>query len=331
MNLSKPRVFIGSSRELMNYVDAIQGRLSYHAEVTPWHAGVFKTQYYPMEDLGKQLDNNDFAVFVFGPDDIIFTRGKKYFITRDNTLFEMGLFWGKLRRERVFFLVPSEVPNVDGQEVSQYHLASDLTGLTVLEYEANRTDGNLHAAVNTACSEINNFILQLKHFEHPEKTIPVLRSVLTFFSGFSNNIITRQDGHFEPLVDAIRNAYNANCIGFSVRGAALWQGDSNEIKQVAGNVGRNRAYPIGINKKAKTGQPRVLVVDSYLNSRVEFIEMGRGVVKEYLLCYPLSKDHVISIHINGHTSIESKHLEVLYSSNEALIGTINTMFGGEWS
>ncbi|MEH7454793.1 TIR domain-containing protein [Gottfriedia acidiceleris] len=63
---------------------------------------------YTMDDLEKQLDTNDFAVFIFTPDDIIEVRNEKYLATRDNTMFEMGLFWGRLKRGRVFYIMPNE-------------------------------------------------------------------------------------------------------------------------------------------------------------------------------------------------------------------------------
>ena len=67
--MRKPRVFIGSAREAIPYVNGIHSQLSYIAEVTPWSAGAFQSNNYPMEDLESQVDSNDFAVFVFSPDD----------------------------------------------------------------------------------------------------------------------------------------------------------------------------------------------------------------------------------------------------------------------
>ncbi|GAA0337569.1 hypothetical protein GCM10008967_29790 [Bacillus carboniphilus] len=147
----KPKLFIGSARESIEYVDAIHEQLHYVAEVTPWSAGTFAALEYTMESLERQLDMNDFAVFVFSPDDVVNTRGNITFKTRDNTIFEMGLFWGRLRRGRVFYIIPDLIPNQEG--VEGYRLPSDLDGLTVLKYEI-RTDQNFEAAVNRACRAI---------------------------------------------------------------------------------------------------------------------------------------------------------------------------------
>ena len=53
--------------------------------------------------LLKELDQSDYGVFVFAPTDIAVIRGSQADVVRDNVLFEMGLFTGKLGSERCFF------------------------------------------------------------------------------------------------------------------------------------------------------------------------------------------------------------------------------------
>ncbi|GGD87086.1 nucleotide-binding protein [Paenibacillus nasutitermitis] len=337
MNL-KPKVFIGSSREAIAYVEAIHERLSYTAEVTPWHAGVFQGNDYPMEALERQLDSNDFAVFVLSPDDVVRMRGKTYFAARDNTMFEMGLFWGKLRRGRVFFVIPDQVPAArDGEVVDDYRLASDLDGLTVLKYEAGRTDSNRIAALSQACSFMLGRMNELGIFPSPEKALEtarqelaMFRSVVHFYRDFNKGILGR-NGHENQLIDAVRNAFEAGCIHYKVKGAALWAASSDEIRQTAGNVGKDRIYSIQANNKLGAGEPRKLVVDAYLNSKIEFIQIGQDIVNEYLLCYPISNTHVISIHITGHSPVGPKEFEELFERNQGLMGMIHHLFGGDWA
>ncbi|WP_313637865.1 TIR domain-containing protein [Paenibacillus sp.] len=96
--MTKPKLFIGSSRESIRYARAIHEQLKRDAEVHPWYANAFRANEYTMEALERNLDESDFAVFVFSPDDVAKIRGKFYYVTRDNTGFEMGLFWARLRR-----------------------------------------------------------------------------------------------------------------------------------------------------------------------------------------------------------------------------------------
>lgn len=150
---SKPSLFIGSSSEAKPYAIAVMRELQRYAEVTPWFSNVFKVNNATMDDLETQVDHNDFAVFVFAPDDIVDFRGKTVLAPRDNTIFEMGLFWGRLRRERVFYIVPLESKRTyQGSEVNEFHIPSDLHGLTFITYDASL--GNKDAAVVTACDSI---------------------------------------------------------------------------------------------------------------------------------------------------------------------------------
>ena len=148
----KPRAFIGSSVEGLNVAYAVQQNLLHDAEVTVWDQGVFKLSATTIESLTKALSDTDFGIFIFSPDDVTKMRGSESPSVRDNVLFELGLFIGKLGRERVFFLIPSE---------SEIHIASDLIGITPGKYETNRTDGSLQSATAPACHQMRTQIKAL--------------------------------------------------------------------------------------------------------------------------------------------------------------------------
>ncbi|MFB5760058.1 TIR domain-containing protein [Paenibacillus medicaginis] len=73
----KPKTFIGSSREAIEYANAVHNQLKRLTHVNPWYAGVFGANQYTMESLETELDHNDFAVFIFAPDDVALYREKK--------------------------------------------------------------------------------------------------------------------------------------------------------------------------------------------------------------------------------------------------------------
>jgi tetratricopeptide (TPR) repeat protein len=143
--MSKPRMFIGSSVEGLNVAYAVQQNLLHDAEVTVWDQGVFELSKTTIESLSKALQESDFAVFVFSPDDLVKIRSTTSSAIRDNVLFEFGLFIGKLGRERVYFLTPM---------AGDLHLPSDLLGITPGKYEENRSDGSMQAATGAACNQI---------------------------------------------------------------------------------------------------------------------------------------------------------------------------------
>jgi tetratricopeptide (TPR) repeat protein len=152
LKLMKPRAFIGSSVEGLSIAYAVQQNLLHDAEVTVWDQGVFELSATTIESLSKALSATDFGIFIFSSDDVLKLRGESSPTVRDNVLFEMGLFIGKLGRDRVFFLVPT------GAEL---HIPSDLLGVTPGKYETNRADGSMQAATGAACHQIRSQVKKI--------------------------------------------------------------------------------------------------------------------------------------------------------------------------
>jgi hypothetical protein len=142
----KDSLFIGSCSEDLNVAYAIQRNLDPNFEVTVWTQGIFQLSQFTMESILDALDTSDFGVFVFAPNDITKMREAEYQTVRDNVLFELGLFIGRLGRERSFIILPRSIEN--------FHLPTDLLGLTPGTYEPNRQDGRLAAALGPACQQI---------------------------------------------------------------------------------------------------------------------------------------------------------------------------------
>lgn len=148
----KPRIFIGSSVEGLSIAYAIQQNLLHNAETTVWDQGVFDLSSTTIESLSKVLSSSDFGIFVFSADDVIKIRDKESAAVRDNVLFEMGLFIGKLGRERVFFVIP---------EATDIHIPSDLLGVTPGKFDPNRSDGSMQAATGPVSHQIRTQIKTL--------------------------------------------------------------------------------------------------------------------------------------------------------------------------
>ena len=124
----KRRLFIGSSGEHLAICNLIKEKLdnacSDWLEVEIWNgSGVFTQNKGTLEALAQAAREFDYGVFVAAPDDCLFKRRRKIKVTRDNVLFEAGLFMGGLGLNRTFILVSSEVS-----------LPSDFNGSTVIIY-----------------------------------------------------------------------------------------------------------------------------------------------------------------------------------------------------
>ncbi|MGG1613829.1 nucleotide-binding protein [Paenibacillus phoenicis] len=340
MDVTKPNVFIGSSREAMDIANGIHAQINRYAQVTPWYAGAFEGNDYTMESLEKQLHKNDFGVFIFAPDDIALYRGKFVFITRDNTLFEMGLFWGRLGRRRVFAIIPQEIRERDdliqGENVSEYHLLSDLQGLTLLRYEV-RTDGNEEAAVAVACRSLIKAILAEGVYRDPHNEIARMemelerkRRILHLFWTYNKNItVPDEQDRYNGLSEAIRTSILPPQ-GYLVTGAALWkvQGDEG-IGQVGGNVGKGRFFTFQENQeRVESGQQPIYVLDAYLTAKWAFFNRLE-VEQVYILCYPLGREHVLSVHFSGRHHLTDEQLGIIVSDNNELLRTIDYILGGD--
>ncbi|MCU9614718.1 nucleotide-binding protein [Caldibacillus lycopersici] len=334
MTQVKPRVFIGSSREAIKYVDAVHELLSFHAEVTPWSAGVFHVMDYPMENIEQHLNRSDFAVFIFSPDDLVLMRNKLYFATRDNTLFEMGLFWGRLGRGRVFCIIPSSVPKeFDGNPVDGYHIPTDLSGLTVLIYEQ-RTDGNLHAAVNVACSHIKH-VIQKKHvFQDPAKELEKVQTkmdedyaLIRFLRKLTKELLADPTKQYEYLFEGLWNAFSTPD-SYSIEGIGIYKAEQTDgLRQIAGNDGRNKFFPFNIND-GRNEDEKIIVVDCFLKNEEQVLLRNQYIDNKYVFCYPIEKHLVITISITGRKKLLDADIDHIFLANHDLMKAIHYLFGG---
>jgi CAP12/Pycsar effector protein, TIR domain len=142
------RIFVGSSTEGLPVARKLQASLAEEFDVEIWNQGtVFGLGRSTLEALENAVDEYDFGIFVFTPDDELFSRGSSKPVVRDNVVFEMGLFAGRLGRTRAFVVKPR------GDVVS---LPSDLAGITTASYDSESR--NLAAAVEPACESIRTAV-----------------------------------------------------------------------------------------------------------------------------------------------------------------------------
>lgn len=178
----KKRVFIGSSSESLDIAYAIQSNLEMDTNPTVWNQGIFQLTHSALDSLTQALEDFDAGIFVFCPDDVINFRNNEYSSVRDNVIFELGLFIGKLGIKNSFFVIP--------RVAIKFKLPSDLDGIVAATYDPNRYDGNLNAALAPACQDI----LQALKTQEKKK---------------QNNLIyisNNREEHYNLAVDMITNA-----------------------------------------------------------------------------------------------------------------------------
>ncbi|MHB8902183.1 MAG: TIR domain-containing protein [Thermoguttaceae bacterium] len=145
-----PVLFIGSSVEGLAIAQEIQLGLKHDKiKVRPWSMpGVFGPGGVSIDVLMKEVDLSDFAAFVFGPDDKIFSREEEYDAPRDNVVFELGLFMGQLDRNRSFIIKDHH---------ADIKIPTDLLAVTPITYFAKEGE-DLSPPVQTICTELRKVI-----------------------------------------------------------------------------------------------------------------------------------------------------------------------------
>jgi predicted nucleotide-binding protein len=146
-----PKLFIMSSSEAKNVAECLRAGLEKDVFSKVWNDGVFFAGGYPLEALEQQVNESDFAVAIAEPDDISESRGVRAPTLRDNVLFELGLFMGKLTRYRTILIHP---------EIKNLKLPSDLQGLTLIPYEAG-DESTIPDRIAPVCEEVRELVKRL--------------------------------------------------------------------------------------------------------------------------------------------------------------------------
>ena len=142
----KPTLFVGSSSESLDVAYAAQRNLEDVSEVVVWTQGIFELTKSYLESLLEALDDTEFGLFILGADDLIRIRGTEMPTARDNVIFELGLFIGRLGRDRTFILMP--------KRSADFHLPTDLLGVSTATFEAPSRPDRIQAALGPACHDI---------------------------------------------------------------------------------------------------------------------------------------------------------------------------------
>lgn len=157
--MSKAKLFVGSSSESLEFANAVQEILHHYFYVTVWSQGVFKPSRSSLESLLETLDDSDFGIFIFAPDDILKIRKNVTDSVRDNVIFELGLFVGRLGRNHSFIITPQHTDNL--------HLPSDLIGMEPAKYD--ETHPNKTASLGPACTQIKREIDSIQLVDKKDK------------------------------------------------------------------------------------------------------------------------------------------------------------------
>lgn len=188
----KKKLFIGSSTEELGLAQAAKSFLEKDFDVTIWNEKVWDTSVFKinqnfLSDLLKASLQFDFGILLGTKDDKVIFRDKEVMQPRDNVLFELGLFTGRLGTSKCAFLIDKEVK-----------LLSDFNGLSLAYFDKLQMN-TFTSAVNDIGSlflsssddEINFFpsaTLASVYFEN--LIVPICRFII------ENNGFTSKEIHY---------------------------------------------------------------------------------------------------------------------------------------
>lgn len=176
----KKRLFIGSSSEELELAKSAKDILEAHFDVTIWNDNVWDTSVFKINqnflaDLLKASLQFDFGILLGTNDDKVIYRGVEVLQPRDNVLFELGLFTGRLGTTKCAFLIDKEIK-----------LLTDFNGLSLARFEKGNTTSFVNAVnqvrdlfLANSDDEINFFpsaTLASVYFEN--FIVPICKSVI---------------------------------------------------------------------------------------------------------------------------------------------------------
>jgi predicted nucleotide-binding protein len=148
----KIRVFIISSAEAREVARAVQNAFERDPFTTIiWTDDVFKVAHYTLQSLEDQVDTCDFAIAITHADDVTESRGRSWPAPRDNVIFELGLFMGRLGKSRAILMEPRD---------ESIKLPSDFAGITTVPYRF-VPGPDAAALMAPACNKLRQHILSL--------------------------------------------------------------------------------------------------------------------------------------------------------------------------
>lgn len=144
----KTRIFIGSSKEGLEVANYTKKKfLDVGFEPYVWTDDIFENNKNTLETLLNEASLFDFGIMIATKDDFTTSRDDIFETVRDNVVFELGLFLGRLGTNRAFVLQEKDAK-----------LPSDLLGITIPRFEKTEP---LHSNYDLN-KEINNIIKLIK-------------------------------------------------------------------------------------------------------------------------------------------------------------------------
>lgn len=196
--IMKKRVFIGSSSEELGTAKIVKEILKNDYDVViwdekVWDKSVFRLNNNFLNDLLSATLKFDFGVLIGTADDKVVVREKEYMQARDNVLFELGLFIGRLGMDKCAFLVHKDVK-----------IPSDFGGIKLSMYNQNNLVDKVEEIKqffeNSSSNELNFFPSSTLAAAYYENFVKYVCENYVKENGFFYNGKKYEDCHFNIII-----------------------------------------------------------------------------------------------------------------------------------
>lgn len=165
----KKRVFIGSSSEEIGTAKIVKKLLENDFDVVIWDENIWDKSVFRLNnnflaDLLSASLKFDFGILIGSPDDKLEIRGEEVMSARDNVIFELGLFIGRLGVDKCAFLIqdgvniPSDLQGIKLCMYSKQNLTDKVEEIRLHFHNALTTELNFFPSCTLAATYYENFV-----------------------------------------------------------------------------------------------------------------------------------------------------------------------------
>jgi hypothetical protein len=281
---SRPSIFIASSTEGLKIAAAVKQQFADFADVDLWTENVFDLNRSYLESLLRRVNLYDFAILCLTADDLLESRGQAQKTPRDNVLFELGLFMGRLGPNRAFVL----------REEGTWVL-SDFQGIKITTFKQPRNE-DYSSAVGNASIEIRAAMDKAMEQSEPG-FLPSTALALGYFNNFLARVYDALDDQHEITLDGRVQEYDDFALVVLVPNS-LRELQASRLNRIVRNLRQVSVktefrgfpfYAMGDIDLEKTGRLELFDIPTTLLASEEIIQMlmtrsavGEGIEEDRL-------------------------------------------------
>jgi hypothetical protein len=173
--LQKPTLFIASSKEAKDIALAVKKHFQPFCNTDIWTDNVFAKNKTFLESLLNFSSFYDFSIVLLTADDKRIVRKKRYAVPRDNLLFELGLFMGRLGTHRAFALAEDKIK-----------ILSDFHGVSLASFS--RTKSPKAESLRMACEQIREEMAKAES-RYRLSILPSTSLAIGYYHNFLRHVI----------------------------------------------------------------------------------------------------------------------------------------------